>query len=255
MFARAKDEGHGVLITYLMGGDPSALRSLAYLRACAQGGAGILEIGVPFSDPIADGPTIQAAGLRALKSRTTPETVLRLAAALARTETAPIVLMAYANIIFARGPARFLRAAQRAGVAGLIVPDLPMEEARELRELSAKAGIDLVLLAAPSADRARLREAAKQTQGFLYLVSRYGVTGARDRLPKVAVDLIRLAREEAGGTPIAVGFGLSTPGHLRAVRRAGADGAIVGSSLVELVARGASPKTLRDAVNRLAKAL
>lgn len=255
MFARAKDEGHGVLITYLMGGDPSASRSLAYLRACAQGGAGILEIGVPFSDPIADGPTIQAAGLRALRSRATPEAVLRLAAALARNKTAPIVLMAYANTVFARGPARFLRAAQRAGVSGLIVPDLPMEEAGALRELSAMAGIDLVLLAAPSADRARLREVARQTQGFLYLVSRYGVTGARGQLPQAALNLIRLARAEAGGTPVAVGFGLSSPEHLRAVRRAGAEGAIVGSSLVELVARGAAPKTLQSAVSRLAKAL
>jgi len=238
-----------------MGGDPSFSRSLQYLRACAQGGARILEIGVPFSDPIADGPTIQAAGLRALEATTTPQRVLQIASALHGRESVPLVLMAYANTVFAAGPERFLRAARRAGVAGLIVPDLPVEEAGALRSASGDAGIDLVLLAAPAADDERLRTIARQTQGFLYLVSRYGLTGARDRLPPQALELVRRAHAVAEGTPIAVGFGLSHPAQLRAVRRAGADGAIVGSSLVDLVARRASPETVRRAVERLSSAL
>ncbi len=246
----------GALVAYLMGGDPDVPRSLDYMRAAVRGGASVLEIGVPFSDPVADGPTIQRAGVRALAAKTRLDDVLGLARTL-RAETAvPIVLMTYYNPVLRRGLDAFARAARDAGVDGVILPDVPLEESGDAGRAFAAAGLDLVQLATPATPSARLAAIAQATRGFLYLVSTYGVTGARADLSRHAADLARRARSAVGATAsLAIGFGVSAPEHVRTLRDAGADGVIVGSALVSLVERGAPPKELEALVRRLAAAV
>jgi len=249
-FSRLK--GEGALIAYLMAGDPSPERSLDFLRAAARGGADLLELGLPFSDPVADGPTIQAAGLRALKAGTTPKTTLELAAALRQDTDIPILIMSYYNPILRMGEESFCQRAAACGVDGLIVPDLPPEEAAPLAHAAEKEGLTLVFLATPETGEERIRTIAQRTRGFLYLVGRYGTTGARGHLAPETIPLIRRMRGALpDGLPLAVGFGLSRPEHVRQVLSAGADGAVVGSCLVEKVAAGASPEELFALVQEL----
>ncbi|MBC7099016.1 tryptophan synthase subunit alpha [Candidatus Bipolaricaulota bacterium] len=252
VFARLRGRGEGALLVYLMAGDPSPKRSLDFLRAVARGGADLLELGLPFSDPVADGPTIQAAGLRALKAGTTPETTLELAALLRQDTDIPILIMSYYNPILRMGEESFCRRAAACGVDGLIVPDLPPEEAATLAHAAEAEGLALTFLATPETGEERLKLIAKRTRGFLYLVGRYGTTGARGSLAPETVPLIRRARGALpDGLPLAVGFGLSRPEHVRQVLTAGADGAVVGSSLVERMAQGASPEALSAFVGEL----
>ncbi|HAF69748.1 MAG: Tryptophan synthase alpha chain [Acetothermia bacterium 64_32] len=251
-FARLRGRGEGALLVYLVAGDPSPERSLDFLRAAARGGADLLELGLPFSDPVADGPTIQAAGLRALKAGTTPETTLELAALLRQDTDIPILIMSYYNPILRMGEEIFCRRAAACGVDGLIVPDLPPEEAAPLAHAAEEEGLALTFLATPETGEERLRAIAQRTQGFLYLVGRYGTTGARGSLAPETIPLIRRVRALLpDGMPLAVGFGLSRPQHVRGVIAAGADGAVVGSSLVEKVAQGASPEGLSALVGEL----
>jgi tryptophan synthase alpha chain len=235
VFQRLK--GEGALVAYVMGGDPDMRTSALVIDAVVRGGADIVEVGIPFSDPIADGKSIQAADVRSLAAGTTPAQVLELVARTkARHPALPVIAMTYYNVLYSNGLEKFLAASKAHGVDGLIVPDLPFDEILDYSPLAKRHGLDAVLLAAPTTTPARMKAIAKHTSGFLYLVSLTGVTGARSDVQESTVGLIRSARKYAGKVPVGVGFGLSTPEHVRAVLAAGADAVVVGSAIVDRVA-------------------
>jgi len=224
------------LVAFTTCGDPSPEASQEVVRALIRGGADIVELGVPFSDPIADGPVIQASSLRALNAGTTPETVLKVVKTIRRESDLPLVLLTYYNPVFRMGLERFGEAASEAGVDGLVVPDLPVEEANDYVRSMRHYGLDTIFLASPSTSVHRLEGILSATSGFLYLVSLYGVTGTRAMLDVAATDLVkRFSSRVAGRLPIAVGFGISRPEHVRSLLRAGADGVIVGSAFVRTI--------------------
>jgi tryptophan synthase alpha chain len=236
------------LMPYMMGGYPSLEASREIGLACAEAGADLIELGVPFSDPLADGPLIHAAGTEALKAGVTPLWVLEVCAALA--DRLPVVLMAYANIVL--GHHGFLDKAAAAGAAGFIVPDLPHDEAAPLRAECDARGLALVPLAAPTSTDERLGEIGADARGFIYTVSLTGTTGERTSLPpdlERTVDRVR----SAASVPVAVGFGISTPEQARAVGDV-ADGVIVGSRLVRAAGEGGAD-AVGDMVRGLADAL
>jgi tryptophan synthase alpha chain len=228
-FARLQGEGRGALMPFVTVGDPSPDRSPEVLRAVVRGGADLIELGFPYSDPLADGPTIQKSSQRALAAGTTLDQVFAIAAALRQETDIPLVLMTYFNPILQRGPERYLATAKEVGIDGLIVPDLPPDEGAEFYA----AGIDPILLLAPTSTDDRIRLACDGGRGFIYYVSLTGITGARADL---AADLSEKLTHIRGFTdlPLAVGFGISTPDHVAEVTRF-ADGAIVGSALVRVV--------------------
>jgi len=256
-FARLRREGRKGLVVYLTAGDPDGPSSLAYLRAAAEAGADLLEVGVPFSDPMADGPTIQAASRRALAGGMTVEGTLELVERLQERTEVPVVLFGYYNPFLRRGLERLCREAKRAGVDGLLVVDLPLEEFGEAVPAARRHGLDWIPLAAPTSGPDRIRRASEAGSGFLYLISVTGITGARRALP---ADLSRCARQARAVSrlPVAVGFGISSPEMARAAARH-ADAAVVGSACVELVARGgrspSGPRTLARFVRSLKSAL
>jgi tryptophan synthase alpha chain len=252
-FAAARAEGRAALVTYVMGGDPDLATSRDMALACAEGGADLLEIGVPFSDPIADGPTIQAAGERALAAGATVEGCLRLAAEVRRRTAVPIALMGYVNPVLAYGEARFLDACARAGVDAVILPDLPPEEAAGFRALAAERGVRTVFLLAPTSTEGRVAEACAASTGFVYFVSVTGVTGARAALPDDLGHRVAAVRARSP-VPVVVGFGVSTPEQARAVGRL-ADGVVVGSAIVSRIAKGGARKARAARVRRFVAAL
>jgi tryptophan synthase alpha chain len=235
-FRRLKEQNSGALIGYITGGDPKPEHTLRIAGALITGGVDILELGIPFSDPIADGPTIQAASARALRAGTTPRMVLEMAQEIKRKLRVPIVILTYYNPILRMGLDNFLRSASSNRVDGLVVPDLPVDEADEYRKIAETYGIDTVFVATPSTSIARLTKIVACTSGFLYLVSRFGVTGARENLEHSTVQLVeRFLPYTRGQIPLAVGFGISKPKHIKAIIGGGADGAIVGSAFVNIV--------------------
>lgn len=234
LFSRLKAEGRLGLFMYLTVGypDPTAGRELA--RMVLDAGADLLELGVPFSDPLADGATIQRASHRALQAGTRPEDVLDLAASLrAAGYTQPLVVMTYFNPVLARGEDRFCAELAAAGIDGLIIPDLPPDEAEGLRAAARAHGLDLVFLAAPNSPPERLKRVAGASSGFLYCVSLTGVTGARDTLPPGLGQFLGRVRA-VSALPLAVGFGISRPEQVRALRGL-ADAVVVGSGLIDRV--------------------
>lgn len=229
--------GEGALVAYVMGGDPDLETSSSVIDALVRGGADILEVGIPFSDPIADGKSIQAADVRSLAAGTTPAMVLDLISeAKARHPAVPIAAMTYYNILYSNGLDGFLESAKAHGVDGIIVPDLPFDEIGGYASLAKRRGLDAILLAAPTTTPERMKAIARHTSGFLYLVSLTGVTGARKEVGEGTVELVRRAKRGAPGVPIAVGFGISAPEHVEAVIGAGADAVVVGSAIVDRVA-------------------
>jgi tryptophan synthase alpha chain len=242
VFATARAEGRAALMPYLMGGFPDQDTATAVARAYADAGADLIELGVPYSDPLADGPTIHAADTAALAAGATLESVLETCAAVA--ESVPVALMVYANMVLATGPAEFAGKAAAAGAAGVIVPDLPLEERGPIAEALAARGLALIPLIAPTTPAERRAEICNSAQGFVYLVSTVGVTGERAQLPAELMELIEAAKRDAE-VPVAVGFGISTPEHAAAVARQ-ADGVIIGTRLVREV--GDAPD--RDAAVR-----
>lgn len=234
-FDRIRDARSGPgLVTYVTAGDPDLPRTEGILRALDRGGASVLEVGVPFSDPLADGPVIQRAIERALASGTTLADVLAMIRRSRAGLKAPIVLFSYANPILRLGAEPFADLARDAGVDGVLVLDLPIEEASEFRALLASRGIDTILLLSSTTTEDRLRRAGSIGSGFLYAISRLGVTGARDDLADGAEELIRRIRA-VSPLPIALGFGISKPEQVREVGR-WADAAVVGSALVSVIA-------------------
>ena len=230
---RAAGAGPG-LVTYITAGDPDLARTEGILRALDRAGADVLEVGVPFSDPLADGPVIQRATERALVSGATLSGVLAMVGRVRGDVEAPIVLFSYANPILRLGAEHFADLARDAGVDGVLVLDLPVEEADEFRVLLAARGIDTILLLSPTTSDGRLRRAASLGSGFLYAISRLGVTGARDAVADGAEEMVRRIRA-VSALPVALGFGISTPAHVREVGR-WADAAVVGSGLVSVIA-------------------
>jgi tryptophan synthase alpha chain len=239
-FARARREGRPALIPYVTAGDPDLAGTRSVVGALGRGGADLIEIGVPFSDPIADGPVNQRAAERAIRNGVTLGSVLDLAARLRAEGTPPLVLFTYYNPIHRMGLERFAAAARGAGIEGVLVTDLPPEEADDLRRELDGAGIDLVPLLSPTSSRARVERIARQGRGFLYFISRTGVTGAREDLPEGLAERVAEARAVCS-LPIAVGFGIGRPEQVRKIG-AFADGAVVGSALVRLIEEtGSSP--------------
>ena len=256
-FRELQSHQEGALVAYLTGGDPDPKAFLANSTALIEGGADIVEVGIPFSDPIADGPVIQASSMRALSNGTTPLRILNMIRELSAQFPVPFVVLSYYNPILAMGLDRFLQKAHESGVDGIVVPDLPVEESEEFRDLSLKHGIDNIYLAAPNTSRTRLRTVLDKSKGFLYLVSLYGVTGPRDSLSPQALESIKLVKSLARGRiPVSAGFGISQPEHVSAIIRSGADGAIVGSALVHIVSQhlespNEAPDHLKNIVAKL----
>lgn len=247
-FARLRAEKRTGLVTYVTAGDPDLERSAEVIRAVDRGGADVIELGVPFSDPLADGPVIQRATERALAAGTTLGRVLDLAAALAPAVTAPLVLFTYANPVVRMGTDAFAARAARAGVSGVLVLDLPPEEADEARTAFAAHGLDTIFLLSPTTSTERIRRAATLGSGFLYGISRLGVTGARTDVADSAAALAGRVRAETD-RPLALGFGFSRPEHVRAVG-AWADAAVVGSALVQVIAQHGGNADLGGEVER-----
>lgn len=252
-------EGRAGLVTFITGGDPDYDTSLAILKALPKAGADIIEVGVPFTDAMADGPPIQASSLRALAAgQTLKKTIAMVREFRTADNTTPIVLMGYYNPVYIYGVEKFLRDAKEAGVDGLIIVDLPPEEDEELCLPAMKAGINFIRLATPTTDDKRLPAVLKNTSGFVYYVSIAGVSGAATPQTSNVIDAVARIKRHTK-LPIAVGFGLKTPKHARAIAE-GADAAVVGSALVEAVRTSlddksrATPKTVK-AVTDLVSAL
>jgi tryptophan synthase alpha chain len=250
-FAQLKSEGRKAFVAYVMAGDPNFDTSLEVVRGLPGAGVDVIELGLPFTDPMADGPTIQLAGQRALEGGMTLRRTLDLVRAFrADDETTPIVLMGYYNPIYAMGVDRFLREAGDAGIDGLIVVDLPPEEDDELCLPANAAGLNFIRLATPTTDDARLPRVLQNTSGFVYYVSITGITGAAEAdAEEVAPEVVRI--REASGLPVIVGFGVNTPEKSRAIAGV-ADGVVVGSAIVSRIGRGESVADVLDFVRTLA---
>jgi tryptophan synthase alpha chain len=239
-FAALNKQGRAALVTFTMAGDPDYATSLAILKALPKAGADVIELGMPFTDPMADGPAIQAAGLRALHAgQNMKKTLAAVRDFRAGDDATPIVLMGYYNPIYIYGVERFLADAKSAGVDGLIVVDLPPEEDSELCLPAMKAGLNFIRLATPTTDEKRLPTVLTNTSGFVYYVSITGITGAAaPDTGKVAAAVARIKRHTK--LPVCVGFGVRTAAHARAIAE-GADGVVVGSALVEAVRQSLGP--------------
>ncbi len=232
-FNSLKQKGEKALIPYIMAGDQPLAELTDVLDALAEGGADCIEVGIPFSDPIADGPTIQAAGQRALDNGTTPEDILAMLTAW--QGDVPIILMGYYNSLLRRGLENFARQAAGSGVSGFIVCDIIPDEASEWKDAAEKHDVDTVFLVAPTSNEARIKAVAQMVSGFVYAVSRMGVTGSGTQAPPEVVELVKNIKAHTD-LPVCVGFGISEPDHVRMVTQA-ADGAVVGSKLVDLLHR------------------
>jgi tryptophan synthase alpha chain len=232
-FRAARRAKRAAFVPYITAGDPNLERTVDLVRALARTGADVLELGVPFSDPIADGPTNQRAAERALASGTSLAGVLAAVELVRRELELPVVLFSYANPVLRYGLERFARDAAAAGVDGMLFTDVPAEEMAPFGEVFGSAGIDLIMLVTPTSSRRRMKAAARHGGGFLYLVSRTGVTGARQDLEAELESNVRNARK-ASKLPVAVGFGISTPEQVARVARL-ADGVVVGSAIVSRI--------------------
>jgi tryptophan synthase alpha chain len=243
-FDRIRATGRPGLVAYVTAGDPDLARTAEILVALSASGADVIEVGVPFSDPLADGPVIQRASERALASRTTLRGTLRMIAETRDRIAAPIVLFTYVNPIVRMGEAEFVSAAAAAGVDGVLVLDLPVEEAGPFRDRLVSAGLDPIFLLSPTTTDARIRASAEMGSGFLYVISRLGVTGARAQLGAGAEPLLRRIRA-LSDLPLALGFGISSPEQVAQVGQ-WADAAVVGSALVNVIAEQGSSAAVAE---------
>jgi tryptophan synthase alpha chain len=252
-FAELRARGERALIPFLTAGDPDLAATQSLVLALAHAGADLIELGVPFSDPLADGPTIQRASERALRSGTSLRRVLELVKTLRPQLDVPLVLMGYTNPFLAMGERNFADAARAAGVDGVIAVDLPPEEGESFFEAVAEVGLDAILLAAPTTQPQRLAMLAQRTRGFLYYVSLTGVTGARSELARGIEDAVRRVRATSD-VPVCVGFGVSTPEHAREIGRF-ADGVVVGGALIDEIQHAGGGQASIDAASRFVAGL
>ncbi len=239
--AALRSNGDLKLVAYIMAGHPNKKKSLEVGKRLATSGIAALEIGIPFSDPLADGPVIQHAGQTALEHGMTVGASLELAGAIAR-EGIPIVLMTYINPILSHDPRRFAAEAAQAGVAGVIVPDLPIEESEPVAGWLRSASLDTVFMVSPTTSPARMRSICEHSSGFVYCVTVTGITGARSELPSGMKDLLEEVKKQTD-LPVAAGFGISRPEHMKTLRGK-ADAAVVGSAIVSEIDKGADPTIL-----------
>ncbi len=255
---RTAFENGKAFIPFVTCGDPDLETTAAAVRAAVENGADLIELGIPFSDPTAEGPVIQGANLRALRGGVTTDKIFDFVRELRRDVRIPMVFMTYANVVFSYGAERFIAACRDIGIDGIILPDLPFEEKEEFRPLCRQYGVDLISLIAPTSEN-RIARIAGEAEGFLYIVSSLGVTGTRKEITTDLASIVRVVRENTS-LPCAIGFGISTPEQ--AAKMAGiADGVIVGSAIVKLLEKygkdappyvGAYVKSMKDAIRPLA---
>ena len=242
-FNHLKKKDEAALIPYIMAGDPDLATTQSLILGMEKAGCDIIEIGIPFSDPLADGPTIQKAALRSLKNQTSIADVLRLVTNVRSTSKIPLIVMTYYNLIFHYGENRFVKEAASAGLDGVILPDLPPEEADTLIPLAKEAGLDTIFLLAPTSTEDRIKMVCRVSQGFVYYVSLMGVTGARTDIQHSVKDSL-MKIKSITDKPVAVGFGISTPDQAAQISSWGADGVIVGSALVKVIEENLSSPVL-----------
>lgn len=234
-FTALHQTGEGALVVFVTAGDPNPEWSEKLVLTIAEAGADIIEIGVPFSDPLADGPTIQSSTFRALQQGVTPVSVLEMIARVRSRSDVPLVVMTYFNPVWQMGVERFAREASEAGVDGVIMTDMPPDEAGDWHPVARRYGLDTIFLIAPTSTPERMRLVAEMSSGFVYCVSRTGVTGAQEHLPEEVPQILQAMRQLTR-LPLCVGFGISRPEHVQAVCRI-AEGAVVGSAVVSLIAQ------------------
>ena len=247
-FYELKNNKKIALMPFIMAGDPNIEITSEILLKLQENGADLIELGIPYSDPLADGPIIQLSASRALKSGTTPKKVIRLLESLKGKLNIPIILFTYLNPLLCFGFDQFCELASNAGVSGLIIPDLPLEEAYKFSKIVSNHSMDLVLLVAPTTPFERMKKISNHTKGFTYLVSVTGVTGERNKMESRVENLIAKLKG-INNNPIAVGFGISTPEHVNKVSEWGADGVIIGSAFVKRI----SSSSEEDVVNNVGK--
>ena len=254
IFKKLKSRRKKAFITYITAGDPDLAATGKLVSILERSGADIIELGIPFSDPIADGPTIQAASYRALLKKASLIKILDLVKKIRKDTEIPLVFMTYYNPIFKYGLKRFFMSCKKAGVDGVIVPDLPIEEADELTRLGKKTGIRTIFLIAPTSTKDRMRKIVKRSSGFIYYVSSTGVTGARRSLPSDMIKNVRIIRSMTD-KPVAVGFGVSDSKQAKLIART-ADGVIVGSAIDRIIAEsGSAAQKVSLFAKKLAKAI
>ena len=247
-------DGHKAFIPFITCGDPDLSTTAAAVRAMVAAGADLIELGIPFSDPTAEGPVIQGANLRALSAGVTTDQVFNLVRELRKDVTIPMVFMTYANVVFSYDADRFIRTCSEVGIDGLILPDLPFEEKEEFQPICQKYGVDLISLIAPTSAN-RIAMIAKEAEGFIYVVSSLGVTGTRSEIKTDIASIVKVIRENTD-VPCAVGFGISTPEQ--AAKMAGiSDGAIVGSAIIKILAQYGkeAPERIGEYVKQMKDAL
>ncbi|MCX5716156.1 MAG: tryptophan synthase subunit alpha [Candidatus Omnitrophica bacterium] len=238
-FRQVKQNRQKTFIAYITAGDPTLAVTKKLVPVLEKAGVDIIELGIPFSDPLADGPTIQAASQRALKAGVNLAKIFSAVKGLRKTTQVPIAFMTYYNPVLQYGPARFISDCNRYGVDGVIIPDLPCEEAKELVTLGRRARVATIFLAAPTSTKERIRNIARDSTGFIYYVSLTGVTGARRKLPPEITQKVRLIKSMTK-KPVCIGFGVSTPEQAKQMVKI-ADGVIVGSAIVKIIAANKNP--------------
>lgn len=248
-----------LFIGFTVAGDPDKETCIRAAMALIEGGTDILELGVPFSDPIADGPTIQKADERSLAAGTKMDTVFAIVREIRKRSEVPIVFLTYYNTVYHRGIDRFYREAHEAGVDGILVADMPVEESEEVYKAALRHYIDPIFLITQTTSDERIKKIAAKARGYLYLVAVLGVTGVRETVSDGALDLLKRVRKHTD-VPLALGFGISTPAHAKTCAGAGADGVIVGSAIVEIVGKnlgkpGMMEQELREYVSMMKRAL
>ena len=253
-FRKLKSMNQKALICYIVAGYPDIRTSEDIITSLINGGADIIEIGIPFSDPIADGSTIQDAIQNSLTSGTTPDMCLELASRIRKTfPDIPLIIMTYSNILFRKGYIQFAQQAKESGIDGFIVPDIPIEEAKEYLDSVKKIGISTIFLVSPNTSEKRLKIISKICTGFLYVISIYGITGERKGFDEYTIESIkRVKKVIADNLPLAVGFGISNPQHVRYMIDAGADGAIIGSAIIKKIKETENKDLLLNTLNRFA---
>lgn len=235
-FAELGSKNEKALIAYTMVGYPSEKDTLTIIRGLIKGGADIIELGFPFSDPLADGLVIQKASTASLDRGTNLEQLFRLVKKIRAESNIPLVLMTYTNILYHQSYGKFFESIKNAGIDGVITPDMTIEESREYLKAARENNIDTIFLVSPNTNRNRLEKIIKQTTGFLYLVAVYGTTGVQNKIQQYTIDALKNTKKVAGGRiPVGIGFGISTPDDARRFIKQGADAVIVGSALIKLV--------------------
>ncbi|MEA1924261.1 MAG: tryptophan synthase subunit alpha [Candidatus Altiarchaeota archaeon] len=253
-FRELQKKGEGALIGFVTAGDPTPQATLDIVDSLIEGGVDILEIGLPFSDPIADGVVIQKASERSLKAGMNTDIYFRIVGEI--TSEIPKICLTYYNLVLQRGLERFAVDCQNSGISGLIVPDLPIEEATPLLEALRKHDVDFIFLAAPTTTENRLQKILREASGFLYVVAVLGVTGAREGFSKAINPTLRRINKLSPEIPLAVGFGISKPEHVRGVIAAGAQGVIVGSAFVKIIDENkADIRNAREKIKKLCREL